>query len=346
MSRRPLNTAVGGSDTDVYSNVSSLSSTLGGSGSVTARTGAIHDAILTTPGSTVSTDLATARNLMVSSTGVTMQADLSSLAQLLNGTSNGSTLEARIGSPTVNGNQASLATVIGTTGSDLATQLGDPGGTFADVSSMIGTSDAASLAEALGNSGDGSSTINALLGGSDTTSPYGKIVGANGILNSIDGTTTDSSNIAAKLSTQTARINSGATQLSSSINDVATAIGHTGTLAERIGAPTLNGNASSLSDVIGGSGTTLATQLGDPVTGTGLSGKIAATGTSNAGGLFSDGPFSAFRESTSLVAQADAFVALMDPAAWVNSNATELTFSLANPPTSLGGLIEKASATG
>ena len=206
--------------------------------------------------------------MAVSSLGATLQADLSSLAQLLNGTSSGSTLQARIGDP----------------------------GSFANVSSMIGTSGAASLADALGNSGDGSSAINALLGGSDTTSPYGNIVGASGILNSIDGTTTDSGNIAAKLNTQTAKINDGATELSSSIDDIASAIGHTGTLADRIGVPTMNDSASQLSAVIGGNGATLAAQLGDPMTGdTGLSGLINAAGASNGGACSRAEPSPPFR---------------------------------------------------
>jgi hypothetical protein len=310
-----------------------LNSTLGGSGSATARTSAIQGAILTTPGSTVSGDLATARNFAVSSPGVTLQADLSALGQLLNGTGSGSTLQARIGTPTVNGTQSDLATVIGTSGSNLAEQLGDPGSSFANVSSMIGTSDAASLADAL-------------LGGANTTSPYDKIVGATGILRSIDGTTTDSGNIAAKVATQTARIDGSATQLSSSIGDIASAIGHTGTLAARIGVPTVNGSASQLSTVIGGSGTTLAAQLGDPVTGTtGLSGLISATSASNDGGVFSEGAATAFRNSPSLVEQANAFLTLMDPAQWANPNDTNLTFSLATPATTLGGLIGQATST-
>jgi hypothetical protein len=326
--------------------VSSLSSTLGGSGSATARTSAIHEAVLTTPGTTVSGDLATARGLAVSSPGDTLQADLSSLAYLLNGTTSGSTVQARIGTPTVDGTPSNLATVIGTNGSNLAAQLGDPGSSFANVSAMIGTSDAASLADALGNSGVGSSTINALLGGSNTTSPYGKIVGSSGILNSIDGTTTDSGNIAAKLSAQTGRINADATQLSSSIGGIASAIGHTGTLADRIGVPTVNGIASQLSTVIGGSGTTLAAQLGDPVAGTtGLSGLINATSASNERGVFSEGAATAFRNSPSLVEQANAFLTLMDPAQWANPNDTNLTFSLATPPTTLGGLIGQATST-
>lgn len=339
-----VRTALGGVDVSISGKVSSLNTRLGGTGSAAGRTSAIHNALVTTPGETLSEDLAAVRNTLVSSPGTTLQGDVSSLALLLNGTSNGSTLQARIGYPTLGGNQSDLTTVIGTNGSNLAAQVGDPGGSFANVSAMIGTSDAASLAEGLGNGGVGTSSINALLGGSAATSPYRNIVGSSGILSSIDGTTTDSGTIAAKLNAQTATINADATQLNTSIGNVAARIGHSGTLAARIGSPTVNGTTSSLSAAIGGSGTTLAAQVGDPVTAdSGLSQLIGATGATNDGAVFSGEGFNAFRNSPSLADQANAFLTLMDPVQWANPNATHLTFTVTTPPTTLGGFVGQAS---
>jgi hypothetical protein len=60
--------------------------------------------------------------------------------------------------------------------------------------------------------------------------------------------------------------------------------------------------------------------------------------------VFAEDAFSAFRDSTSLVDQANAFLALMDNSRWSSPGMTDLTFSLATPPSSLGGLIGQASS--
>jgi fibronectin-binding autotransporter adhesin len=449
--------AVGGSGSSIDANITSLNTTLGGSGTAVARTTAIQDSIranpgptvtgdissldsslLTSPTGTLSTDLATVRGMMVTSPGASAQADVSGLDQLINGTSFGSTLQARIGSPVVNGSASNLATVIGTSGSDLSAQLGDPGGQ-ADIASMIGSTNATSLTGALGNTSSGSSSINDLLGGNQANSLEGNIVGNNGILAAIDGTATDSGNITAKLSTQTGLVAAGQSQLSTAINtvrstfgqdasltsapdlmsiltapnsngtsgliakisgtnsgtllgsinsvatqldgstsmtgtagdsqtgilaaqiggiqngstqlstaivDVGEQIGDSGPLAARIGNPTINGTSADLSSVIGGSGASIAAQLGDPVTATGgLSALIDASGASYSG-VFSPSALSALTGSTSLTDQTNAFLALMGPSAWLNSFDNNLTFSPGpQPPSTLGALVGDATST-
>ena len=358
--------------------------------------------------------------------------------RLLNGTATGSDVQSRIGSPVVNGVSSNLATVIGTGGADLAAQLGDPGGQ-PDIASMIGSTGAASLTDALGNTGSGNSSINALLGGSATNSLRGNIVGTSGILASIDGTTTDSGNITAKLAAQTGDVQDGASQLSTAINtvhsalgadssltsdadlygiltapqtggtsgliakisgsnsgtllgginsvagqldgsvavsgsvgnslagilagqigtvdgtatqlsaaiaDVGSLIGGTGPLSDQIGSPTINGNPSNLATVIGGSGSSIATQLGDPVTANGgLSALINAPGASNPNNVFSTDALTTLVSATSLTGQTTAFLSLMNPNNWSNSFDSDLTFSLSNPPLNFGQLVGDASST-
>jgi hypothetical protein len=219
-----VNAAVGGSGGGVFANVTALNSTLGGTGSATTRTSAIHNAILTSPGATVTGDLATLEASLVTTPSGILATDVGRLNTLIDGTGGGSTVQARIGAPTVNGTASNLAAVIGTGGTNLAAKLGDPGIGFPNIASMIGTSGAASLTGALGNSGAGRSSINVLLG-AGAPSLYGEIVGSSGILDSIDGTTTDSGNIPEKLNTETGLVENGATQLSSAIADVNSALG-------------------------------------------------------------------------------------------------------------------------
>lgn len=82
----------------------------------------------------------------------------------------------------------------------------------------------------------------------------------------------------------------------------------TGTMQSRIGSPTANSSLSSLSAIIGGSSSTLAEKLGDPVGGTtGLSGLIKA-GSASCSTL----DCSNFNNSTDLNGQITAFINTMN----------------------------------
>jgi hypothetical protein len=97
----------------------------------------VDSSLLTTPSGAVSTDLATARGLFVSSPGATMQADAETLNTFVNGTASGSTVQARLGNPTLNGTSSNLSALIGGGGADLASQIGDPGIGLQGVSGLI-----------------------------------------------------------------------------------------------------------------------------------------------------------------------------------------------------------------
>ncbi len=124
-------------------------------------------------------------------------------------------------------------------------------GSASSLFSMIGATSLANLAAALGNTGSGNSAIAALLkSGSSSTSLYALIVGSSGILSQIDGTTTDSGNIAGKLTTQIQAIRSSGTQLSTAISAIATILG--GTELD------LYGNVGAANSALGGSGTLIS----------------------------------------------------------------------------------------
>ena len=104
-----------------------ISRLVGGSASsVRAKIAAVNASLLTMSTGVLATDLVITRSLLVNTPGATFQDDVQSINSLLNGTSSGSTSEARIGSPTVNDSASSVSGVIGGGGSDIASQLGDP----------------------------------------------------------------------------------------------------------------------------------------------------------------------------------------------------------------------------
>jgi len=146
---------------------------------------------------------------------------------------------------------SAVATILGGTNSDLYSNvgavnssLGGSGvttlakigslGSASSLFSMIGVTSLANLTAALGNTGAGNSAIAALLNGSIGTSLYALLVGSSGILNQIDGTTTDSGNVSGKLTTQIQALNSSATQLSTAISAANSSLGGSGTTITRI----------------------------------------------------------------------------------------------------------------
>lgn len=144
-----LKTTLGGSDATTQ--VNAALTLVGGSGTLASRLSGTSGKILASPTGNIATDLGSAQSLVVTSPGSTLQADIQTVNSLLNGTGTGSTIQARIGAPTVNATASNLATLIGGTGT-LAARLGDPGANFASISSMIGGS-ATTVATKLGNSG-------------------------------------------------------------------------------------------------------------------------------------------------------------------------------------------------
>lgn len=144
-----LKTTLGGSDATTQ--VNAALTLVGGSGTLASRLSGTSGKILASPTGNIATDLGSAQSLVVTSPGSTLQADIQTVNSLLNGTGTGSTIQGRIGAPTVNATASNLATLVGGTGT-LAARIGDPGANFASISSMIGGS-ATTVATKLGNSG-------------------------------------------------------------------------------------------------------------------------------------------------------------------------------------------------
>ena len=123
----PINSQISAALSDKI--VNGLNRMLGATGSSTrARISAIDTTILQSPTGVVTTDLLTARALLVASPGSNLQEDSQTLNTLLNGAASGSTVQARIGTPQVNATNTNLASVIGSSSgdADLAMMLGDP----------------------------------------------------------------------------------------------------------------------------------------------------------------------------------------------------------------------------
>jgi len=182
---------IGGSSPDIFGNLSSLYTLIGGSGTLINNVIGVDDLLLTTPTGVLTTDLNSLRSLLVPTLSVTAQADIQSLNLMINGSAGGSTLQARIGS------LGSASSVLG----------------------MIGDTTDGTVTSALGNTGAGNSSIASLLGNT-SASLYNNIVGFGGILSQIDGTATDSGNISNKLETQIQSIQTGALQLSTAIDTI------------------------------------------------------------------------------------------------------------------------------
>lgn len=126
-----------------------LNTMLGGSASsVRAKIASIDAGLLNTPTGVVSTDFATLNAKIVTIPGSTAEDNVSTINALLDGTSTGSTIQARIGSPTVNGSGSNLFSVVGGSASSLADRLGDP------VTGTVG------LASVIRNNGASLGTVN------------------------------------------------------------------------------------------------------------------------------------------------------------------------------------------
>jgi flagellar biosynthesis/type III secretory pathway chaperone len=106
--------------------ITNLQIQIGGPGNSIQRVANLNRNILTTPTGVLSADFQALREHMVSFPGITAQGDVESLALLLTGTSSGSTLEARIGAPMVNGMSSNVLAIIGGSASSIAEGLGDP----------------------------------------------------------------------------------------------------------------------------------------------------------------------------------------------------------------------------
>jgi hypothetical protein len=314
--------ALGGNDAALNSKVSSLNERLGGTGSAAARTSAIHSVVLTNPGATVRGDLDTARGLLGSSPGATLQADLDRVGQSLDATD--PTADAPIDDKL--DNQISAVHVSASDLNSAINTVNDAvGGSATTLNSKV-------------------SSLNARLGG--TGSATERTSAIHGVVLTNPGET-----LRGDLDTARATVvSSPGVSLQSDLSSLAMLLNGTSsgsTLEARIGIPLVNGSMSSLSGVVGGNASSLAEQLGDPVTGVGgLSELTSAAVASNGAGVFTDDAFSSFRNATSLADQAYGFLGLMDRAHWSTPGMTDLTFSLAAPPTSLGGLVGQASSTG
>jgi hypothetical protein len=101
---------------------------------------------------------------------------------------------------------------------------------ISNIESMIGVSGSSSISQQLGNTGRENRSISTLIGGTSSISIYDSIVGSSGILNMIDGTTTDSGNINSKLTSQIQSIKGDSTQLSTAISVINNSLGSLGTL--------------------------------------------------------------------------------------------------------------------
>ncbi|VBB17735.1 hypothetical protein YASMINEVIRUS_198 [Yasminevirus sp. GU-2018] len=191
--------------------IETLNSLLDGeaSGSTTqARITAIHNVLLITPTSVLSTDLATVRALLVTTPGSTLENDILTLNTIIRGSTPRDITQRSIVDSTT---QAKLG------------DLGDATSIF----DMIGTNSPTSITSALGNTGSNNSSIAGLLNSTPGSSLYGMLVGSGGLLDKIDGTTTDSGsdNVSDKLTTQIQTLKSSSTQLSTAITDVNSLIG-------------------------------------------------------------------------------------------------------------------------
>ncbi len=120
-----------------------------------------------------------------------------------------------------------------------------------------------------------------------------------------------------------------------------------GSIVSRIGNPTVNGASSTLTDMIGGTGNTLAARLGDPVTGgSGLASLIDAASATNNNSVFSTAALSSFSGATDLATQLSHFDQLFDTGSLANNADTKLTLSLSGTaPGSLGALVGDAAST-
>jgi hypothetical protein len=137
-----------------------------------------------------------------------------------------------------------------------------------------------------------------------------------------------------------ATLESDSQTLNTSLNGIASG----SSIQARIGNPAVNGTASNLMAVIGGSGSDLASSLGDPVTGnSGLSALTNASAAIDNNSLWND--ISGVQNATTVYDQLNAFLALFNTNNWSNPSATSITFTLAGPPTSLGDLLSSASST-
>jgi hypothetical protein len=172
----------------------------------------------------------------------TMPTGLTILAGIIGrpGGNNTDSLAIRLGTPDAG---KTLTSIIGGSGNNLVARLGAPGTTLPSINQMIGVS-SSSLAAALGNTATGNRSIAVLLGGTTTaTSLYDQIVGEGGILSQIDGTITDSGNIATKLGFPTV---SGGTV--STLADMIGSVINNASIASRLGDPT---TFTSLVNMIG-----------------------------------------------------------------------------------------------
>lgn len=128
---------------------SALNTLVGGTlSSIRARIAAADAAILVTPTGVLKADLSTLAGEIVTSPSAVLEGDIQTINSLLNGTSTGSTIQARIGSPTLNSTSSDLASIIGGSASDIVGRLGDP---------INGTS---GLAGCIKNNGAALSTVN------------------------------------------------------------------------------------------------------------------------------------------------------------------------------------------
>ena len=117
--------------------LSDVAAALGGTGTLAQRVSSVANSILTTPTTSLSTDLTTARGLLVTTPGSTVQADIQTLASMINGAASGGTLEGRIGSAAINSVASNISDVLGNPGASIAAQLGDPGADYTSISDYL-----------------------------------------------------------------------------------------------------------------------------------------------------------------------------------------------------------------
>lgn len=118
-----------------------------------------------------------------------------------------------------------------------------------------------------------------------------------------------------------------------------------GVLETKLGTPTINSISSNLATVVGGSGD-LAQRLGDPVTaGTGLSSLIKASSATDTNSLWNGG-VGGFTNATDLNNQLQQFLALFNTNNWTNTGNTTITFTCSgSTPSSIADLINMATST-
>jgi hypothetical protein len=113
----------------------------------------------------------------------------------------------------------------------------------------------------------------------------------------------------------------------------------TGSTQDKIGTPVINSAPSNLSSIIGGSGSDIASLLGDPTLGdSGISSLINAPSVVNTNSVFNE--LTGFQNATSINSQLNAFLALFNPSNLVSN---VITFNITGQPTSLADLISMAS---